>query len=148
MRTIHEHLRPRRGQSVVEFAIISIVILLLTFGIIDLGRGVYQRAMLANAAREAARYASVNNQASDTSGIAAYAAQRSPTLGLTTANFTVTCSRYDYTNNVWSSLSGCIGLMTGDRVQVVATYTFNIAPANLLPLPPIQMSQTAQVGVQ
>src|SRR5687768_16207985 len=47
--------RASRGQSVVEFALVSLTLLMLMFGIIDLGRGVYSRAMLANAAREGAR---------------------------------------------------------------------------------------------
>src|SRR3954447_26895299 len=49
-----------RGQSAVEFALVSLVFLALTFGALDLGRGVFVRAMLSNAARESSRYASIN----------------------------------------------------------------------------------------
>lgn len=74
------------GQSVVEFAFVSVMVLMLSVGTIDLGRGVYQRSMVANAAREAARVASVDP--SDTVGMVARGARTSPSLGLTQANFT------------------------------------------------------------
>jgi Flp pilus assembly protein TadG len=48
-----------RGQSLVEFALVLPVFLLLIFGIIDLGRFVYMNSTVSQAAREAARTASV-----------------------------------------------------------------------------------------
>ncbi len=46
----------RRGQSLVEFAIILPVLLMLTVVIFDLGRVVYYYSALHNAAREGVRY--------------------------------------------------------------------------------------------
>jgi Flp pilus assembly protein TadG len=51
--------RRTRGQSLVEFALVLPVFLLLIFGIIDLGRFVYMNSTISQAAREAARVASV-----------------------------------------------------------------------------------------
>lgn len=52
--------RPRTaGQSLVEFALVLPVFLLLIFGIIDLGRFIYMNSTLSQAAREATRVASV-----------------------------------------------------------------------------------------
>jgi Flp pilus assembly protein TadG len=52
--------RPRsRGQSLVEFALVIPIFLLLLFGLIDGGRLVYQHSVLSQAAREGARLASV-----------------------------------------------------------------------------------------
>ena len=48
--------RPARGQSLVEFGLLSILLFTLVAGIVDLGRGVYARTTLSNAVREAARY--------------------------------------------------------------------------------------------
>lgn len=57
-------LRPRRrradlrgqdGQSLVEFAISSVVLLLLVGGLVDIGRAVYVSEVLSSAAREGAR---------------------------------------------------------------------------------------------
>jgi hypothetical protein len=49
----------RRGQNLVEFALVLPIFLLLLFGMIDVGRLVYQNSTLSQAAREAARVASV-----------------------------------------------------------------------------------------
>jgi general stress protein CsbA len=48
-----------RGQSLVEFALVLPVFLLLLFAVIDMGRYVYLNSTLSQAAREAARVASV-----------------------------------------------------------------------------------------
>ena len=52
----HDH---RRGQSLVEFALVLPVFLLLVFGLIDVGRFVYTGSVLSQAAREGARVGSV-----------------------------------------------------------------------------------------
>src|SRR4030088_2894504 len=46
----------QRGQSLVEFAISSIVLLLLMMGLLDLSRALYYAVNLQGAAREAARH--------------------------------------------------------------------------------------------
>jgi Flp pilus assembly protein TadG len=51
--------RQARGQSLVEFAVVFPIFALLVFGIIDLGRYVYVANAFNQAAREAARYGSV-----------------------------------------------------------------------------------------
>ena len=51
------YLRSERSQGLTEFAIIAPVILLLTFGIIDFGRGLYLYITLQQAANEGARVA-------------------------------------------------------------------------------------------
>ena len=48
-----------RGQALVEFALTIPLVLLLIFGLIDLGRAVYISNSLSEAARDGARYGSV-----------------------------------------------------------------------------------------
>jgi Flp pilus assembly protein TadG len=48
-----------RGQALVEFAFTLPIFLLIIFGLIDLGRAVYVNNSLAEAARDGARYGSV-----------------------------------------------------------------------------------------
>lgn len=50
----------QRGQSLVEFALGAILLFTLIFGIIEFGRLIYAYSVVANAAREGARFASVN----------------------------------------------------------------------------------------
>jgi Flp pilus assembly protein TadG len=45
-----------RGQSLVEFALSSVVLLLLVGGLVDIGRAIYISEALSNAAREGARH--------------------------------------------------------------------------------------------
>ena len=49
----------RRGQSMVEFALVLPIFLLMLFGLVDMGRLVYANTTMSQAAREAARVASV-----------------------------------------------------------------------------------------
>jgi Flp pilus assembly protein TadG len=46
----------QRGQSLVEFALSSVVLLLLVGGLVDIGRAIYASEALSNAAREGARH--------------------------------------------------------------------------------------------
>lgn len=46
----------QRGQSLVEFAVSSVVLLLLVGGLVDVGRSIYFSEALSNAAREGARH--------------------------------------------------------------------------------------------
>jgi len=48
----------QRGQSLVEFAVSSVVLLLLVGGLVDIGRSIYVSEALSNAVREAARHGS------------------------------------------------------------------------------------------
>src|SRR5215469_14389853 len=48
--------RLQRGQSLVEFAVSSVVLLLLVGGLVDIGRSVFVSEALSNAAREGARH--------------------------------------------------------------------------------------------
>ena len=50
-----------RGQTLVEFALVAPVLLLMIFGIITLGIGVFYQQQLTNAARETARYAAIHS---------------------------------------------------------------------------------------
>src|SRR5438093_9790830 len=57
------HRRRQRGQSLVEFAISSMVLLLLAMGLIDLSRAFYFSVSLQGAAREGARHGAWFNTA-------------------------------------------------------------------------------------
>lgn len=55
---------PRRGQALVEFALVAPIFILALLCIIEFGRAVYSTQMLHSAAREGARYAIVHGSAS------------------------------------------------------------------------------------
>ena len=53
-----------RGQTLVEFALIAPLLILMMMGIVTLGTGVFYQQQLTNAAREAARYAAIHSATS------------------------------------------------------------------------------------
>lgn len=69
----------RKAQSLVEFAILLPIFVLVVLGIFDLGRIVYTFSALHNAAREGARYGVVNH--CDEAGIEATAKKYAVGLG-------------------------------------------------------------------
>jgi Flp pilus assembly protein TadG len=58
-RSLDRRTRRDRGQTLVEFALVLPVFMLLLFGLLDMGRFVYLNSTLSQAAREAARVAAV-----------------------------------------------------------------------------------------
>jgi hypothetical protein len=139
--------RPFAGQSIVEFALVSLVLFMMTFGIIDLGRAVMTRSMLTNALREAARYGSINP--TDNPGILAAARSTSPTLNLTSV--TVKC--YQWLSGGWSVYPEVAGTRCGtasrrDRLEVSASYSFGLIAPRLFRMPPIEMQESAKTLVQ
>jgi Flp pilus assembly protein TadG len=95
---MNKPLRPtQRGQSLVEFAMILPIFLLLAVVIFDLGRGVYYYSAIHNAAREGARYGVVypNDSATMKSKAANYAIG----LGTTPADVTAGYLRNDLNGN-------------------------------------------------
>jgi Flp pilus assembly protein TadG len=57
---MRRHPRHHRGQSLVEFALILPIFLVVLLGLFDLGRAVFYHSTISNAAREAVRLAIVD----------------------------------------------------------------------------------------
>ncbi len=57
----------QHGQTLAEFAIVLFLLAMIIMGIVDFSRAVYARSVVANAAREGARYAVIHPE--DTQGI-------------------------------------------------------------------------------
>lgn len=111
-----------RGQTLVEFALILPVFILVLMGILDLGRAVYYNATLSNAAREAAREGIVDQTCSH---ILARAQQRS--VGMQSAVATVRWTNPSGTTTT-RSCSPVSGTATiGDLTKVTVGYEFRAA---------------------
>lgn len=76
----------RRGQALVEFALILPIFILVVMGIFDLGRAVYGFNTVNNAAREGARLAIVDQTVTE---VQAEAVNHAVSLGLTTSDVVV-----------------------------------------------------------
>ena len=79
--------RGERGTTVVELALILPLVLFMVVGMFDFGMAIYARNALANAARDGARFASVDP--TNTSCIASVAASRSSLARLTVSDVEV-----------------------------------------------------------
>lgn len=97
--------RRRRGQELVEYALILPIFLLVTLTILDLGRATYYASALHNAAREGARYGVINPD--DFAAIEAIVRDRA--IGLDQTDLTVTAIRPD-----------------DETIRVTVTYQFAI----------------------
>jgi Flp pilus assembly protein TadG len=78
--------RTDHGQSMVEFALMLPVLLLLVFGFLDLGRAVYSQSVVANAAREGARAAVIH----DSSNADIRTAVKANAIGIAVADADIT----------------------------------------------------------
>jgi Flp pilus assembly protein TadG len=135
------------GQSVVEFALSSLLLLSLIFGTIDLGRIVFLRTMVTNAVREAARQGAITPGSNAT--IAAAAAARSPTLGLTTSNFTVTCDTWTGTARTCASGSTSPpSVIQLERITVCANYTINVIVTRIIRRSSLTITECEQASVR
>ena len=61
-------IQQRDGVAAVEFALVLPLLLLILFGIINFGTLMYDQAVITNAAREGARWASINSEMDKPSG--------------------------------------------------------------------------------
>ncbi len=95
------HQTTKTGQALVEFALVLILFLVIVWAIFDIGRAVYYYTAVQNAAREGARYGSINQNTVEIQNAA-----RSKAIGL----------------NISTSVS-----YTTDTVAVTVTYNFRPA---------------------
>jgi Flp pilus assembly protein TadG len=135
-----------RGQTILEFAISSLVVVALIFGMIDLGRAVFTRTMLTSAVREAARQAIITPNSR--SSIVNAAAARSPSLTFTDSMFTITCVGSD--NSARSCAPGQTSppsVQPLDKVNVCVDYTFTMIATQIVGFStiPFHECETAQI---
>ena len=85
MGTLHRFLRrDEAGQSLIEFALVLPLILLIITGLFDVARATWQENTLAYAAREGTRYAIVHGSAS-VDGIVTYPGNEQPIIDVVRA---------------------------------------------------------------
>lgn len=79
------------GQTLIEFAVLFPLFILIVFFILDFGRAIYYFSMIQNAAREGTRYGIISPN--DTTGIVAHV--KSFAVGLDPNDITVTPTQPD-----------------------------------------------------
>lgn len=120
----HRYHQRQRGAVLVEFALCASLLLLILFGLIEMGLLLGDQATLAEAAREAARSLAVGSAPAVAANRAINAA---PGLPLTSANIVLDESAPDGSGNPtsWTTVgTGATGndAVTGDFVRATVTY--------------------------
>lgn len=132
MRSVRPERHHTVGQAVVEFAIAGIVFFLIVFGTVDFGRAIFMHSELTNAVREGARYAQV--RPTQTAGIKDAVVNKSPGLGVTAADVSVSCFP-----------AGC---KPGGTVRVTATMQFRAVTQSLLGIQPLTLRASAENTIE
>lgn len=89
--------REARGQTLVEFALILPIFILLLVGIVDFGRAIYAYNTISNASREAVRVAIVNQNCGD---ITDEAIKQAVSLGISAADVEVEFATPDLSSTI------------------------------------------------
>jgi Flp pilus assembly protein TadG len=133
--------RSQRGQSLVEFALILPIFVLVLAGLFDLGRAVYAYNTISNASREAVRVAIVNQTATDVQN---EALKQGVSLGLSAADVTTTYADPDGSGTLCLApySLGCVA-----TISVQYTYTA-ATPVISQIIGPFTMSATTEMPVE
>jgi Flp pilus assembly protein TadG len=148
-----------RGQSLVEFALVFPIIVLLIAGFMEIGRAVFAYNTIANAARQGARVATVNQLANVTEcdetrpiedpyephwTIRGCAIAAGSTLGLGSSNVSVS-----YAAPPDTTLTCSPTLHIGCIATVTVTYHYSVAtPFVSMLIGPITMTQTSSMPIE
>ena len=160
------HREDKRGQSLVEFAMVLPIFLMLLVGTFDLGHVVWSNDMLSNAAREGARYAIVHGAGSScpagpgsVSGpLAASCENPSPSkqdiydaathwTDIGGGTVTVTACYWNTTQCNGDADEAGATNVRGTRVTVTVTATVSLSAPSLLGLGPISLSSSSTMLV-
>jgi Flp pilus assembly protein TadG len=121
----------RPGQAIVEFALASLLFLMIVFGTIDLGRAAFTAVTLHNAVREASRYGKVNP--TQTGTMQTMVSDRVAQTGSSTNSVSVSCG------------GGCT---SGGDLTVTGTIQFQAITQNLLGISPFTISSSSKVDIE
>ena len=123
-----------RGQSLVEFALVIPIFLMMLFAVIDMGRLVYINNALAEGAREGARWGSVQDRSLSAAGRTAVGSQAANSLAAVpnpvvtvtcidrvTAAATTTCGKGDV---LVVQISSPVTMFTPILAQIVGSRTY------------------------
>ena len=134
--------RTHRGQGLVEFALVLLLLLLIIFGVLDLGRVFFATITITNAAREGARYGIKYPAAVLPIQQVAVAEANNNGISINTANVAVTCRDPNPAITTFT-MPPCA---SGRPLRVTVTYSFHLTMGWILSSP-IQVSRYAEMLV-
>jgi len=130
--------KDHKGQSLVEFALILPILLILVLGAMDIGRLFFTKTVITNAAREGANHLAYHP--ADIAGMQAVIAQEANSSTLEYADLNITTD----------PITGCC--LTGQPVTVTVSTTVDLIYEDILALlgmisGPIELSSSVEMMV-
>jgi Flp pilus assembly protein TadG len=124
--------RSQRGQELIELALLLPLLLLIAFGVLDLGRAFHSAITIANAARVGARFGTADP--TDVTGIASATVAEAQNSGidLSTSIISVSCPE---------------GCGSGLPVRVTISHEFQLIMGLVLPSPTMTLVRAAEMMV-
>lgn len=115
-------LRQHKGQSLVEFALILPLFVLIVIGVFDLGRAFFASITITNAAREGARYGTLH--VNDPQGVCNATLNEASSSGIALPynDVTITCSAQSTCSSGATASPGC---SRNQPLRVTVNYIFD-----------------------
>ena len=152
LHVLHRGHRDERGIAAVEFSLLTVPLLVFTFGVLDFGLGIWAYNNLSQATNEAARYAVVRGLNStlglprDPGNYGAMTCAAPPPSGSVierACTFAVPLNRDQLTITVdWVGPGSVAGTVT-----VVGHYLFKPILSNIFPFPSVNLKSQARMRV-
>ena len=120
--------RNQEGAAILEFALILPFLMIVTIGLIDIGRMVWYRTTLAHIAREGTRYAAVHG-----------ASNPFPVTEQQVETYIVNRTVGISSNDLGIDVNWAPNNSSGSTVTINVTYNFNFFITGFLPLDPMQL---------
>src|SRR2546425_2015119 len=121
------------GSAIVEFTLVALMFFMLTFGLVEFGRAIFDYSLVSSLARDGVRYASVRGRAS---GHAATATDISDYVKSKAGGMNVTVTA------AWSPNNN-----PGSTVSVLVQYNFTSVVPVLLSLGTIPLHSTSSIVI-
>lgn len=136
----------RRGQALVEFALVLPLLIVVLVGMFDFGRAIYAYNTISQAARTAARLAIVNQ---DVSAVRQAAADEAVALDIDPAAVAPATNRVDVTFRDPASSAACSPIRIGCVAVVTVRYRFAPAtPVISSIVGPVDLSASSEMRVE
>ena len=132
--------RGAKGQDLLEFAVVLPFLLLVAFGVLDLGRLFHAGITITNSARVGARYAARNRDASNgLIELATIDEAKNTGIELTTGQITIYCPYPTVKTGTCDP---------GIPIRIAITYDFDLILSGFLNLPSITLDRYIEMVVQ
>jgi Flp pilus assembly protein TadG len=112
----------KQGQSLIEFTLVMPILLLMMTGMLSFGFALHNYLILANGVTAGAQLLAISRGQTTDPCATAFAAVKTASLGLTTANLSMTFVINGTTYTTTSCTAGAAEMVQGTSAEVAATY--------------------------